>query len=96
MLKKIIGIVLSTIFLLNFVHASEIPIYDIGKDKLQLIDFSTGLIIDSNQTMNINQISKIKDINITNSRFTINSINNNYWFVFKICISFGYFFKRYS
>ena len=83
MTRKAIGTILSVFFLLNFAFASEIPIYDIGKENRQLKDFTIGLIVDSNQE-NIDQITQIKEVKLINSRFTITSIEDNYWFVFSI------------
>lgn len=83
MIRSSIVIITSILCLLNIATASEIPIYDIGKENIQLKDFTVGLIVDSNQE-NIDQISKIKDVELLNSRFTITSLENNYWFVFRI------------
>jgi len=83
MIRKITGTIISVFFLLNFAFASEIPIYEVGKKNRQLNDFTVGLIIDSSQ-MNINQIAKIKEVQLINSRFTITSLEDNYWFIFKI------------
>lgn len=84
MINKVLVTILSVFFLLNFAFGSDIPTYDIGEKNIQLKDFTVGLIVDSSHDMSIAQIAQIKDINQTNSRFIIKSIDDNYWFIFKI------------
>lgn len=84
MIRKTLGTIFSVLFLLNFAFASDIPTYDIGKKNIQLKDFTIGLIIDKSHEMTINQIAQIKEVKLTNSRFIIKSIDDNYWFIFNI------------
>ena len=58
MFKKI-TITIISFFLFAHVFASDIPCYDIGKSNFQLKDFTIGLIVDSTQVMDINQVAEI-------------------------------------
>jgi signal transduction histidine kinase len=82
------GKVIFLIFLLLFFKlstASVIPVFDIGAQQNESNVFSVGLIVDHGQTLDIDEIAKIKDsFQIIPPRFTIPSIDANYWFAFKL------------
>ena len=84
MKKKVLISLLFFFAVFSHTIADDIPLYEIGKEGVALKDFTVGLIVDSSRKMDINEISAIRDVELTNSRFTISSIFNNYWFVFKI------------
>ena len=93
MLKKV-SIIIISFFLFAHVFASDIPCYDIGKSNFKLKDFTIGLIIDSTQVMDINQIAETKDVQLTNSLLYITSMDNNYWLMFNIRNSTSETIKR--
>jgi len=94
MIRKITGTIISVFFLLNFAFASEIPIYEVGKKNLQLNDFTVGFVVDSGQ-LNIDRLAQIEDFQLISSRFTFTSLENNYWFVFKMTNSTSESLKRF-
>ncbi len=77
-------ILLFILFAANIAFATNLPLYKVSGESLMLNDFEVGLIIDSNRNLSIDQISQIREMELVNSRFTITSIEEDYWFVFNI------------
>ena len=77
------------VFLILFFYTgndcfSKIPEYEIGNKSEKLDNFEMGLFIDPDRNLTIEELALKSDFPLTNSRFTIKSIENDYWFVFKL------------
>nr|NQU93328.1 sensor histidine kinase [Bacteroidota bacterium] len=84
-MKRIILIVIGFFLFIITVSASKIPVYNVGDEKQQLNNFSVGLIIDPGRKLDIDKIAEMQESStLVNSRFTISSIFENYWFIIKI------------
>lgn len=81
---KAIFIFLILFFCIAKVCLSNIPEYEIGNKSEKLENFEMGLFIDPDRKLTIEELALKKYFPLTNSRFKVESIDSDYWFVFKL------------
>ncbi|GEM_PF-1432227 len=65
--------------------SATIPVYNINNSNIQESNFTVGVYIDSCNNIGIDDIPLLHgQFKNRNSRYTIKSVNNTYWFVFNL------------